>query len=220
MVHYAISSTANPDNTFKTFLLLNPQLSNGGMFLAFYSKKLMLNTAASRTEVALPDIKPLPSILSPIAQSSEGTVTQLEATKGRGKEIDIDENFLERFDSNQLRSSGLDVDLRLMWVILNTMGRKAGIDAIIDRLSARDGEAHHFTRTYFWIQMVNFVMASLQKRGVTVASFEEAMGTALGKQYLHNPSTILNYFSLDVLSSEAAKLGFVMPDKKQLPNLV
>ncbi len=40
-----------PSGDFKTFLLLNPQLANGGMFLHFYSKKLMLQTAEARTQV-------------------------------------------------------------------------------------------------------------------------------------------------------------------------
>lgn len=53
MVHYAIASTKYPDGQFKTFLLMNPQLSNGGMFLDFYSKTLMLHTPESRVKVII-----------------------------------------------------------------------------------------------------------------------------------------------------------------------
>jgi hypothetical protein len=38
-VHYAMTVTNNPTGLFKGFLLMNPQLSNGGMFLHFYTKK-------------------------------------------------------------------------------------------------------------------------------------------------------------------------------------
>jgi ADP-ribosylation factor protein 1 len=51
MVHYAIEAMANPTVDFKTFLLLNPQLCNGGMFLHYYSKKLMLLDPSARTQV-------------------------------------------------------------------------------------------------------------------------------------------------------------------------
>ncbi|KAJ1570052.1 hypothetical protein HK096_004210 [Nowakowskiella sp. JEL0078] len=64
MVHYAIESTKNPTGDFKGFLFTNPQLSDSGLFLTYYSKKLMLQTNETRTQVVLPDIKQLPSIIS------------------------------------------------------------------------------------------------------------------------------------------------------------
>ena len=68
MVHYAIVATKNPMNDFKGFLVLNPQLSDGGLFLEYYSKDLMMNTAKSRTEVVLPDKKPLPSVIGDVSK--------------------------------------------------------------------------------------------------------------------------------------------------------
>jgi len=63
MVHYAIQATPNPSGDFKGFLLMNPQLSNGGMFLQYYKKETMLNNPEARVKVILPDLKPLPSII-------------------------------------------------------------------------------------------------------------------------------------------------------------
>ena len=37
------------NNTFKTFLALNPQLVNGGLFLHYYSKQRMLLDAEARS---------------------------------------------------------------------------------------------------------------------------------------------------------------------------
>ena len=48
---------------FKTFLVANPRLSNGGLFLEYYSKQCMLLDPEARAQVKLPDIKPLPSLL-------------------------------------------------------------------------------------------------------------------------------------------------------------
>ena len=63
MVHYAIETTVNPTGDFKGFLVTNPQLADGGLFLEYYSAKLMLRTPETRKEVALPDKKQLPSFV-------------------------------------------------------------------------------------------------------------------------------------------------------------
>ena len=58
---------------FKLFLLKNPVLVNGGLFLHYYSKHRMLMDAESRTTVLLPDKKPLPSLLVDVeANRNEG----------------------------------------------------------------------------------------------------------------------------------------------------
>lgn len=53
-------------NAFKIFLLKNPVLINGGLFLHYYSKQRMLMDAEARTAVLLPDKRPLPSVLTDI----------------------------------------------------------------------------------------------------------------------------------------------------------
>ena len=73
---------------------------------------------------------------------------------GRGHEIDVDQDFLERYDAKLLKSTGPDTDVRMMWVVLRTLGRREGVKAIMDRMSEGEGDAHNITRTYFWIQMV------------------------------------------------------------------
>ena len=64
MVHFAIETSKNPTGDFKGFLVMNPQLANGGLFLDYYSKDLMLNNMESRKQFVLPDKKPLPSIIA------------------------------------------------------------------------------------------------------------------------------------------------------------
>jgi hypothetical protein len=43
---------------------MNPQLSNGGLYLEYYKKDTILTNPEARTTVVLPDIKPLPSFVS------------------------------------------------------------------------------------------------------------------------------------------------------------
>jgi hypothetical protein len=49
---------------FEEFLGLNPQLMNGGLFLEYYKKETMLNNPTARQEMVLPDIKPLPTLVT------------------------------------------------------------------------------------------------------------------------------------------------------------
>ena len=64
MIHYAMEATKNPSGDFKGFLLMNPQLSDGGLFLEYYNKETMLNNQEARKQVVLPDKKQLPSLIS------------------------------------------------------------------------------------------------------------------------------------------------------------
>jgi hypothetical protein len=67
MVHFAMQASKNPTGDFKGFLLVNPQFSNGGLFLHYYTKKLMLMTPEARVQVVLPDKIPLPSMITNVA---------------------------------------------------------------------------------------------------------------------------------------------------------
>lgn len=75
MVHFAMSSCniplkENPSISaaedvaeFDSFLERNPSLMNGGLFLEYYTRDLMLNNAGARLEFVVPDLQPLPNIV-------------------------------------------------------------------------------------------------------------------------------------------------------------
>lgn len=65
MVHYAMVATKNPNNEFRTFLVMNPQLSEGQLWNTYYSKELLMMKPEARNQMVLPDLKPLPSIIAP-----------------------------------------------------------------------------------------------------------------------------------------------------------
>jgi hypothetical protein len=48
MIHFAIVQTGTQSDDWKTFLLMNPLLANGGLYLHYYTKDLMLMNPDSR----------------------------------------------------------------------------------------------------------------------------------------------------------------------------
>eukprot|EP01113_Clastostelium_recurvatum_P019515 TRINITY_DN22_c0_g3_i1.p1 TRINITY_DN22_c0_g3~~TRINITY_DN22_c0_g3_i1.p1 ORF type:complete len:111 (+),score=18.05 TRINITY_DN22_c0_g3_i1:454-786(+) len=79
------SNTENPDEEFQefnVFLERNPHLMNGGLFLEYYSRELMLQTPESRTEMRLPDLRPLPSIVGGAPGGTPATTAAAAAPVG------------------------------------------------------------------------------------------------------------------------------------------
>jgi hypothetical protein len=76
MVHYAMVCTPDPaaQAAFKPFLAANPHLADGGLFLQYYTRERMLKDPAARTQVLLPDVQQLPSIV-PAAAAAAAAAT-------------------------------------------------------------------------------------------------------------------------------------------------
>jgi len=130
MVHYAMETTSIPRNDFKSFLLLNPQLANGGLFLHCYSKKLMLQTADSRMEVMLPDIRPLPSMITDIERLSKEAAKKGFPVAPRGAPLS-DEEFWQQWREDRLTSWGHESRLRAIWLCLKRYGRREGVKKLL-----------------------------------------------------------------------------------------
>lgn len=239
MVHYAIVATKNPLNTFKTFLFMNPQLANGGMFLHYYSKKRMLLDPEARTTVLLPDLRPLPSLLQ-----GESTATSGNGETGQEKTpIHVrlqprapldDQQFLHAIQSNAYPGWGHDILIRLIYVLLTTdsseettpRNERRPVNEILEMIQKIEKENFHLTLNYFWIQLVSFHVALIQKKkmqqetgGMRRQEFEEFYRQP-DCQKLRNSLLYEKYYSRTLIDSEDAKESFALPDLKQLPNLV
>lgn len=172
VVHYAMIATKLPENSFKAFILMNPQLSNGGLFLQYYSKNLMLMDPNSRKEVVLPDIKPLPSLISSTmttASTSVAVEKQAAVIAAVSSQKSIasltDEEFYRMFQENQLTSFGHEVKLRIIYLLLIIYGRgKGGVDVILQALEELEDTGYHVTINYFWIQMISYHIMNLIKQ--------------------------------------------------------
>jgi ADP-ribosylation factor protein 1 len=158
MVHYAMVATKLPENSFKAFLVMNPLLCSGELFLRYYSKQLMLMDPKSRTEVVLPDIKPLPSI---IHSSTTPRIIPIAENRNEKSKINLstvnDEQFYQLLLNHELNAFGHEIKLRIIYIFLCIHARsKGGLDKILDALKEIEGKGAHLTINYFWIQMVNY----------------------------------------------------------------
>jgi hypothetical protein len=57
----ALPQSASPDN-FADFLLLNPHVADGNLWADYYTKAVMMSPQA-KSEMVLPDKKPLPNLV-------------------------------------------------------------------------------------------------------------------------------------------------------------
>lgn len=163
--------------SFKRFLLMNPQLVNGGLFLHYYSKQRMLMDAEARTSVLLPDVRPLPSVLhtaSPVAGSTHAgpaaTPTHLRL-QPRAPLNDVD--FLLAIKQRVYGSWGHDILIRVIYVMLmdqekrqakSSDPKKRNVEEIFDILRQVEAENFHTSLNYFWVQMVSHSIALVRQK--------------------------------------------------------
>eukprot|EP00927_Polykrikos_kofoidii_P009755 TRINITY_DN14087_c0_g1_i1.p1 TRINITY_DN14087_c0_g1~~TRINITY_DN14087_c0_g1_i1.p1 ORF type:complete len:511 (+),score=89.43 TRINITY_DN14087_c0_g1_i1:78-1610(+) len=209
MVHYAMETTANPSGDFKGFLLMNPQLSNGGLFLHYYTKKLMLLSPEARTQVVMPDKIPLPSLISSTEPAAD--LAPIEERFSPSKPMSDDE-FIDRFRNATLPSWGHEVKLRVIWKLLKDgAGERRSTNNTLDALKAAEGVGHHVTVTYFWLQMISYCVAKTGD-AETWAAFVQRPEC----QQLLNPDLIDKHYSNRILTTGVEM--FQLPDRKPLPN--
>eukprot|EP00475_Leptophrys_vorax_P045763 TRINITY_DN9627_c0_g1_i2.p1 TRINITY_DN9627_c0_g1~~TRINITY_DN9627_c0_g1_i2.p1 ORF type:complete len:573 (+),score=143.83 TRINITY_DN9627_c0_g1_i2:163-1719(+) len=237
MIHYAIISTFNPSGDFKGFLLSNPQLSDGGLFLDFYNKNTILHNPKAREEVVLPDKKPLPSIVP----NSMVKGLKLEAQDSKASEADAEEekkkrqpagpltdfDFIEQFEAKSLKSWSHESYIRVIWYFMaeyeknkQTGVRRAKfVDMIFHKLKSFMGKGFHATITYFWIQMVHnsIVAAGGAAENTTFADFWASGSTS---QTLGNSLLYQEYFSRALIDSPDSEKDTVLPDLKPLPSVI
>ncbi|KAG2495517.1 hypothetical protein HYH03_006460 [Edaphochlamys debaryana] len=89
MVHFALASTERQSSmvrsSFRAFLLASPHLADGGLFLQHYSRQRMLLDPAARGAVILPDLKPLPCLLTDVESAKkEQTRNHIRSMVGLG----------------------------------------------------------------------------------------------------------------------------------------
>lgn len=228
MVHFAIVSTKSPKNDFKTFLLLNPQLVNGGLFLHYYSKQRMLLDPEARSTMLLPDKISLPSITGTAA----GTMTDKKLLT-QPREPLTDAEFLEHFNNSLINSTtgdkltgwGHESKLRLIYLVLlqNGVTTQTSVTNVLNVLQEFEKSAYHVTINYFWVTMLRYqLMATIKEKGIT---FTDQSNVAFSDflrqptcQPLRNQLLYEKYFTRGRI--DQGETEFTVPDIKQLPSLV
>jgi signal recognition particle receptor subunit beta len=250
IVHFAAASSPAVDDSFSRFLLRNPQLLNEKMHLEYYTEKLIMDTPSTRQTVALPDIQPLPSIVTDVhfqpkqhigTDVGAAAATAANAADAKepaviiappggpvddGKRIIVqqnltDEMFLHHFESRTLSAWGHKAMLRAAFLYVQQLGRRAGSRKFLHEIKAQQKDGFHYTTSYFWMHVVH--KCAVQIAG-SVA--EEDMKQLTFEQVwddsseLHSSTLINDYFSDDVLNSQEAADGIVLSDLKPMPSTV
>lgn len=146
------------------------------------------------------------------------------------------------FASRTLPSWGHEVLIRVIFVFLTKHGRKGGVKIILDELQKFQGPHFHLTISYFWIQMVCLIriyffsldllillfchlpkvhnaIATIKKSS-EVNSFAEFKSTNEGQSTIVDSTLYLQFYSTKLIDSPEAVTQMVLPDKKQLPNVI
>lgn len=202
------SSSRTSLDPFKIFLLLNPQLSNGGLFLHYFSKKRMLLDAEARTSVLLPDLRPLPSILTDISSSSSINIKPIEDRLLPRAPLS-DEEFMDSvLSGGALMGYGHDIKMRIIYLSLVSLqssssstitsavntSRASTIDGILSILRSIEKDHFHLTINYFWIQMMHYHIALLRKEKKQLLL--QKSNAAWSVFYSTNPQSLDNDISI------------------------
>ncbi len=208
MVDYAMFQAGERGKVWKTFLLLNPQFANGGMYLHYYSKHVMM-TPVAKGEVVLPDKVQLPSLLSQVARPAISA-----AAPNLKPDLPADA-FLENVRSGRVSEWGHRAYIRVIVELLQDCGRREARDLIFRHLSAVEKSAFNATLCMFWIQMVHL---SLARRGVDVSG-PVAKGRVPVDELVDVQDSFLyrQYYSDKVLFDESAVREVLLPDLKPFP---
>lgn len=168
MVHFALVATKLPQQNFKTFLLMNPQLVNGGLFLHYYSKKRMLHDADARMMVLLPDKLPLPSIVSTTTTTQAVSRSVIDNLP---RQPLTDTEFLRLFMQMKLPGWGHDVKIRAIYLLVCRYGHNSAADKLtLGLLQAVERSGFHYTISYFWLHLVALHVLRAMKADPTVVA--------------------------------------------------
>jgi len=206
MVHYSMNSQITRIDDFKTFLMINPCMTDLKMYSRYYNDGVAESSDAKK-EMILPKKKVLPSIVfKPVgdAEKAKKAMSDFEAKQCS------DADFIDAFESDALSGWGHEYFIRVIFCYLNTLPRKAALDKCFSEFARVQGEGYHLTLTYFWIQLVE-----LKRSGF--ATFAELWAKHKGE--LGNMLLWREYYSDEVIDDPASASEMRLPDKKQISSL-
>lgn len=203
-------------NQFRDIVLFSPSLMDRGLWKTYYSKDLLFSPDA-REEWHLPDLQPLP------------TMTQLQRNTGP-KHNPSDDRTL---NSDRLTEFAFVV---IKKIIVENLRRGGVVKQALTslqkttlQLRARDVlvPAYSETQAYFWIQMVHvalhdFVQTNEDDKthnNITLANLD--LPTFKLLYSLDGDITWREYYSTHLWQDDVtARMQFVLPDLKPLPNVI
>lgn len=156
----------------------------------------------------LPDLKPLPSLVSDV---SKGSVVDINKVAQIKSYAESDDDLITKFESRSLTGWNHKIFLHIVYSYIKKLGRKAGLERLINNLRDVLKAGFHFTITYFWGHMIDYAIAKSPE-----ATFDEIIKS---NEQLLDDRLYLEYYSMDSIESEQAARDFALPSKP-LPSVV
>ncbi|KAG5803687.1 hypothetical protein H9Q74_007234 [Fusarium xylarioides] len=177
-----------------------PHLMNSNLWRAYYSKDLLFSPLA-RANYSLPDLQPLP------------TIKQVTFTPLQEKVVD-DVDRLPRFAFSVVQKT-LSSKLRRGGVVKQAL---EALQSSTMRLRASDSSVPPYSETqaYFWIQIIHAYTRSLE---VETSESQFTTYESFKSLFYIKGDEWEEYYSQSTWDSIAARMTFVNPDKKPLPNI-
>ncbi|SPJ81497.1 probable ubiquitin thiolesterase L3 [Fusarium torulosum] len=196
-------------NEYADIVFSAPRLMNSGLWRSYYSKDLLF-TPKARENWHLPDLQPLPVIAQ--LKTSE------KPRQHRGAS-DIDR--LPRFAFSVVQKT-LSSNLRRGGVVKQALET---LQSSTMRLRASDSSVPPYSEThaYFWIQIIHAYIRSLEAEPSSKNTFNRQPTTltfeAFKSLFGITGDEWQQYYSKSKWESIPARMSFVNPDKKALPNV-
>lgn len=228
---YDVNSGIVPTgDDFRSVLLNMPTLLHTRLWMIYYTQEVLF-TPNARTDFVMPDIKPFPQVTKPLLKAlTEGEDDLNEAEPHLDVEAQQDIIFTgpERLPrwafclvQNVLSTGvrrGKKVKDALALLQTDTIRLRTGSQQPRIHGLAEGHGAHvapySETQAYFWVQLVHSRLAALsmetKAESLTYERFKEVCAVYA--------EAWKEYYSEDLWESVGARLEFVIPDKKALPN--
>ncbi|KAG5665374.1 hypothetical protein KAF25_009499 [Fusarium avenaceum] len=196
-------------NEYADIVFSAPCLMNSGLWRSYYSKDLLF-TPKARENWHLPDLQPLPSIAKP--KTSE---------KPKQHQVTSDIDRLPRFAFSVVQKT-LSSNLRRGGVVKQAL---EALQSSTMRLHASDSSVPPYSETqaYFWIQIIHAYIRSLEAEPSSKNNFKGQPTTltfeAFKSLFGITGDEWQQYYSKSKWESIPARMSFVIPDKKALPNI-
>ena len=198
-------------NEFQRVLLYTPSLMNTGLWKLYYTKEHMFSETA-RESWSLPDLQPLSGISSPNQDSPSGQVSNPDRLLQYAFAV-VQHTLTSGSRRGQVIKEALD-SLRMTTIRLRTTNSSV--------------PPYSETQAYFWIQVVHAAIQSIKATpgsSTSERSIVDIPASRIGSATLNalfelNSSTWRQYYSEKVWNSIAARVEFVPPDLKPIPNVI
>ncbi|KAJ5934216.1 hypothetical protein N7466_003763 [Penicillium verhagenii] len=217
-LQYAIIQFKSHQNTsefpswtdFQEVLLHTPSLINTRLWSVYYTKEHMFSTKA-RESWSLPDLQPLPGLLD----------SNYDAFSAQGKDPDRLLRYAFAVIQDTVKSGS-----RRGQVVKQALD---SLQATTIRLRKKNTSMPPYSETqaYFWIQIVHAAIQSFNtapdksmNRSILDIPVSRLSSASFNALFDLNSGTWKQYYSEKVWNSIAARMAFIPPDLKPLPNVI